>query len=507
MATLIERIAAEGYSGYLPQGKEQDDPDLHTRTFSRYRLPDSPDGRPRYRIGGGIGPTRYRLDPWSDERLKPIDMTLQAVKGKAWHLACETAGHQFRAYNELPVGRLGLIKRRYVGEFRRAGAWYRMAPLALYWQNNRTRRLVATPTAGIEAVTDETGSVWWPGAFGTGIDFGYQRSPDGCRKVLRLKGRPEKPALMSTDGLRLVLALGVCTGGAAPAASSLRDLWVPELPDAFSLTGEGTAVAQPGRFAALRADGREAYWLQEPEAWDDAEEPRRWTPGLTLERRGDYSLVLVSIAWDDLLTAQYPLCIDAAISEEQVGASSDDACDNGTQCKTNEASVYFTTSAGIHTTGMRFTTVPIPAGATIDSATLSVYPDTSDDPNCDIYCNDVDDATTFDTKTQWPSSKTKTTAKATWRADNIGTDGFKTSCSVSAPVQEVVDRAGWATGNSLSFLADDLGSYICYIWTWDFSSHVRGAKFNCSYTAAATGLPMRLFMADFYRNAPGVEVF
>ena len=155
MATLIERIAASGCDIMLPRDREREEPDRHTRAFSVFRQADAPDGRPRYRIGGGIGPTRYRLDPYSDEPWRPIDMSLLPVKGEAWHLACETAGHQFRAYNELPVGRLGLIKRRYVGEFRRAGAWYRMAPLALYWQNNRTRRLVATPTAGIAPVTDE----------------------------------------------------------------------------------------------------------------------------------------------------------------------------------------------------------------------------------------------------------------------------------------------------------------------------------------------------------------
>ena len=142
MATLIERIAASGCDIMLPRDREREEPDRHTRAFSVFRLADSPDGRPRYRIGGGIGPTRYRLDPYSDEPWRPIDMSLRPVKGEAWHLACETAGHQFRAYNELPVGRLGLIKRRYVGEFRRAGAWYRMAPLALYWQGKLTRPFI-----------------------------------------------------------------------------------------------------------------------------------------------------------------------------------------------------------------------------------------------------------------------------------------------------------------------------------------------------------------------------
>ena len=506
MATLIERIAASGCDIMLPRDREREEPDRHTRAFSVFRQADAPDGRPRYRIGGGIGPTRYRLDPYSDEPWRPIDMSLLPVKGEAWHLACETAGHQFRAYNELPVGRLGIIKRHYVGEFRRAGAWYRMAPLALYWQNNRTRRLVATPTAGIAPVTDETGSVWWPGAFGTGIDFGYLRTPDGCRKVLRLNRRPEKPALMSTDGLKLVMAMGISTGGAAPEAASLRDLWVPELPDAFTLTDAGVSVERPGRFAAIRADGLEAYWLQEPEAWDNSEEPRRWQPGLTLERRGDYSLALVSVYYDDLIAAQYPLMVDAAISEEQVGASSDDARDNGSSYSHAETVTYWTIPTGTHTNGVRFQTVPIPQGATIDSATMSVYPYYYDDPNCDIYCEDVDDAATF-SSSSWPNSRTKTTAKATWNATNIGLKAWKTTPSLTGPVGEVTDRAGWASGNDLAFLVDDLGSSNFAVYTWDRGDHTSGAKFNASITVPVTGLPMRLFMADFYRNAPGVEVF
>ena len=506
MATLIERIAASGCDIMLPREGEIEDADGHTRAFSRFRLPDAPDGRPRYRIGGGIGPTRYRLDPYSDERWRPIDMSLLPVKGEAWPLACETAGHQFRAYNELPVGRLGIIKRHYVGEFRRAGAWYRMAPLALYWQNNRTRRLVATPTAGIAPVTDETGSVWWPGAFGTGIDFGYLRTPDGCRKVLRLNRRPEKPALMSTDGLKLVMAMGISTGGAAPEAASLRDLWVPELPDAFTLTDAGVSVERPGRFAAIRADGREAYWLQDPEAWDAAEEPRRWQPGLTLERRGDYSLALVSVAYEDLIAAQYPLMVDAAISEEQVGAGSDDAYGYASNnwVLTNYYAML-NMSSNDYQTGHRFTSVPIPQGATIDSATLGFYIYIYDDPSVTLYCEDVDNADTFTTSDKW-ATFTLTTASVAWVASDIGT-AWRTSPDVSSIVEEVIERGGWASGNALAFLTRRISSsQSCRIYTYETSASY-GAKFNCTYTEAPPGLPMRLFMADFYRNAPGVEVF
>lgn len=509
MATLIERIAASGCDIMLPRDREREEPDRHTRAFSVFRLADSSDGRPRYRIGGGIGPTRYRLDPYSDEPWRHIDMSLLPVKGEAWHLACETAGHQFRAYNELPVGRLGIIKRHYVGEFRRAGAWYRMAPLALYWQGKLTRRLVATPTAGIEPVVDETGSVWWPGAFGAGIDFGYLRTPDGCRKVLRLNRRPEKPALMSTDGLRLVLAMGISTGGAAPEARSLRDLWVPELPDAFALTDSGTAVERPGRFAALRADGREAYWLQEPEAWDNSEELRRWTPGLTLERRGDYSLALVSVDYADLQAAQYPLCVDAAISEEQVGASADDATATSTLAYWDITTTYkyINYTSMEYVSAHRFTTIPIPAGATIDSASLSFYIYAYDDVRVTIKGEDVDNADAFTTSEKY-NDMALTTANVTWSANNIGT-AWRSSPSVADIVTEVTGREGWSEGNAIAFTTKAItdASAICRIYFWDYTGNARGAKFNCSYTEAVTGLPMRLFMADVYRNAPGVEVF
>ena len=98
MASLIDRSAASGCAIMLPRDGELEQLDMHTRAFSVFRLPDGPDGRRCFRIGGSVGPTRYRTDPYRDERWKPIDMALQQTAGDTPGLACDTCRYQSRVY-------------------------------------------------------------------------------------------------------------------------------------------------------------------------------------------------------------------------------------------------------------------------------------------------------------------------------------------------------------------------------------------------------------------------
>jgi hypothetical protein len=76
---------------------------------------------------------------------------------------------------------------------------------------------------------------------------------------------------------------------------------------------------------------------------------------------------------------------------------------------------------------------------------------TYDDPNIDIYCNDVDNANDFQTE-QDVIERTRTSDSASWVANDIGKDAYKNSPSLVLPVQEVISRPGWSSGNNLVFL-------------------------------------------------------
>lgn len=73
---------------------------------------------------------------------------------------------------------------------------------------------------------------------------------------------------------------------------------------------------------------------------------------------------------------------------------------------------------------------------------------------CRIYCEDVDDAANF-TTTADVTSRTTTTASELWNDADVRWKTLTASVhycrtiDFSGPVQEVINRSGWATGNDL----------------------------------------------------------
>lgn len=122
------------------------------------------------------------------------------------------------------------------------------------------------------------------------------------------------------------------------------------------------------------------------------------------------------------------------------------------------------TSAPWHS-GLRFQSLAIPQGATIVSATLDLYIyQLHKEPLLYVYGVDEDNAAAF-ANGNLPSSKTKTAASDTYdftgegQAFDWATINAYRQWDVTAIVQEIVDRVGWVSGNSMSFLATgDVGT-------------------------------------------------
>ena len=102
-----------------------------------------------------------------------------------------------------------------------------------------------------------------------------------------------------------------------------------------------------------------------------------------------------------------------------VAASSDDArqISGGTMELTGG---YPNTNGSATWVGFRFTNVTIPQGATINSAAVSLAILAYDDPDLDIYGDDVDDAATFTTTSNNISSRALTTASTARMSASIG---------------------------------------------------------------------------------------
>ena len=112
----------------------------------------------------------------------------------------------------------------------------------------------------------------------------------------------------------------------------------------------------------------------------------------------------------------------------------------------------------------RFTSVTIPQGATVVNANLSLqqfqFAGTSDGSGVktNVYAHDADTSATITSAADF-QGRALTTAFTAWDDfDFTNTTHFFDSPSITAVIQEVVDRAGWASGNALNIIHRDDGS-------------------------------------------------
>lgn len=167
-----------------------------------------------------------------------------------------------------------------------------------------------------------------------------------------------------------------------------------------------------------------------------------------------------------------------------VSASSDDAQETGGTM--NLAATNLNANSASQTIGLRFTNITIPAGSTINSAslTVNVVSTTYDDPNLTLRGSGEADTTTFTSTTNDITDRWKTSAAVSWNASNIGA-GAKTSPDLAALISEIVAIPGWASGNDMNiYLAGNSGSAF-RIDSYDNGSNA--PQLTIHYTEPAAG--------------------
>ena len=108
--------------------------------------------------------------------------------------------------------------------------------------------------------------------------------------------------------------------------------------------------------------------------------------------------------------------------------------------------------------GMRFLNITIPKGSKINSAYVTVKASVSRDlttVNTKVRGEDVDDAARFTTVANY-NGRARTSAEVNW--DNIpawNTDTEYDSPEIKTVIQEIIDRAGWASANDIVIFWDD----------------------------------------------------
>jgi len=168
----------------------------------------------------------------------------------------------------------------------------------------------------------------------------------------------------------------------------------------------------------------------------------------------------------------------------QVSAGNDDAIEYGSggfykADNYNRVHSYTNTSSSNYICcGVRFTSINIGQGDTIDSAEVKLYTYSGsyDDMNCVVYGNNVDNAQDFNDNPHIISTadRPRTSANVSWVEDSIGAGVWATK-SVTNIIQEIVNRSGWSSGNALVLL---------FIANTDVSKIFRGKSYDNSPSQA-----------------------
>lgn len=189
------------------------------------------------------------------------------------------------------------------------------------------------------------------------------------------------------------------------------------------------------------------------------------------------------------------VCTPGQTFASDVGVQADDGYinDNPTFDATGVELIAGEWSAGSRQNNhawMRYPNVTIPAGARIDAATMTVKVKWAGNDGSgvktNIYANDEDDASAPTTKAEM-EGKSLTADFTAWDDADLGPLNTEVaSPDISAPIQEVIDRGGWASGQALMLLWRDDGSSSdkrYSIWSWDYDDNSHGVYLEVEYCA------------------------
>jgi len=117
---------------------------------------------------------------------------------------------------------------------------------------------------------------------------------------------------------------------------------------------------------------------------------------------------------------------------------------------------------GAQVVGLRFNGLEIPQGATISNAYIEFEADNTDSVATSVTITGemADNAAAFSTDDYNLTNRAQTTANVTWnniQPWNVTSQKHQTP-DLTAIVQEVVNRSGWAAGNSMVFIIDGDGT-------------------------------------------------
>lgn len=202
----------------------------------------------------------------------------------------------------------------------------------------------------------------------------------------------------------------------------------------------------------------------------------------------------------------YPVLIDVTLNLS-IAANADDGDQgittawNNSYGSTGDHIIYDPSgTSNSYMPGWRFTSVTVPAGATINSATLTLTftraGSSGAGPTATVYGHAADNSGAWGTS-DGPKNRTKTTANAAFGAWGGGLSvPFTRNITVTTIVAEICGRGGWASGNALSLFATFTdGSSAAYQYIDDLAGGSSGiAALAIDYTSSGAAVQPMLML-------------
>ena len=453
--------------------------DRRSRNSITHQHPSDPK---KFMVDIGIGPMHFGVA--EDQEIN----TAWQAGVAPWDFQMTQANYNAFALSDFNSGQI--IKYVHPG----SGESIAFQPQQLQYTNDLNQiQAIANPQS-VNAVVQNEDVLFWQGAFGTGMDIRWQA------QTARLDKR-----LVVDQASRWPIPTPEIIAGGNPVARLQFIFQVSNGIDIFVngvlWTRQPNSIRDTQTYVEFRLQGTgEVLWSfslprsnaapvedQDPDELIGTFRLRRTGPNLFVEHR-------IPIAW--LQAADYPIEIDVTI-DEQVGASSDDAVQATNDAVTLTGGNLLIDNTEEHC-GLRWTTVPIPVGATIDSSWMSIFifSNIQDEPQHRLRGELAANPGTFTTDSNNIDGRSRTTAAINWDSTDLGAVGSAEwqwgapngsptgGADLKTIVQEIVNQGGWAENNALVMIfeqhtldaARDLGLY-----TYDSSSST-AAKLHIEYT-------------------------
>ena len=187
-----------------------------------------------------------------------------------------------------------------------------------------------------------------------------------------------------------------------------------------------------------------------------------------------------------------------------VSASSDDAEErNGSSMLLASADLELVDDGSRkQKVGLRFNGITIPKGRIITNAYIQFQADETDSGPISLTINGqaVDNATTFTSAPGNISSRALTTASVAWSPPNwttVGEAGLnQRTPNIASVIQEIVNRPGWSSGNSLALIISGSGER-----TAEASPGSDAPLLHLEYTSAGSDQPPNVTISQPSNNA------